>query len=88
MFFILEGEGTLRFGSAEYPVRKGHFICCPCGGPEVAHQLLNTGSGELRYVAVSTTIDTETAAAPPMGTKARNCNHANQVRSIHEVAMA
>jgi uncharacterized cupin superfamily protein len=67
MFFILEGEGTLRFGSAEYPVRKGHFICCPCGGPEVAHQLINTGSGELRYVAVSTMIDTDIFQYPDSG---------------------
>lgn len=67
MFFILEGEGTLRFGAAEYAVRKGHFICCPCGGPEVAHQLINTGSGELRYVAVSTTIDTDVFQYPDSG---------------------
>jgi uncharacterized cupin superfamily protein len=67
MFFILEGEGTLRFGAAEYPVRKGHFICCPCGGPEVAHQIMNTGSGELRYIAVSTMLDTDIFQYPDSG---------------------
>lgn len=67
MFFILEGEGTLRYGDAECAVRKGHFICCPCGGPEVAHQLINTGSGELRYVAVSTMIDTDIFQYPDSG---------------------
>lgn len=67
MFFILEGEGMLRFGDAEYPVRKGHFICCPCGGPAVAHQLINTGAGELRYLAVSTMIDTDIFQYPDSG---------------------
>ena len=67
MFFILEGEGTLRFGAAEYPVRKGHFICCPCGGPEMAHQLINTDSGERRYIAVSTTLDTDIFQYPDSG---------------------
>lgn len=67
MFFILEGEGTLRFGTAEYAVRKGHFIGCPCGGPDVAHQLVNTGSGELRYLAVSTMIDTDVFQYPDSG---------------------
>jgi uncharacterized cupin superfamily protein len=55
MFFILEGEGRLRLGAAEHPVRKGDFICCPAGGE--AHQLVNTGPSPLRYLAVSTMID-------------------------------
>lgn len=67
MFFVLEGEGMLRFGAGEYPVRKGHFICCPCGGPDVAHQLVNTGSTELRYVAVSTMLDTDIFQYPDSG---------------------
>src|SRR6476659_3219161 len=44
MFFVLDGEGTLRFGGEEFPVRKGHFIACPPGGTAVAHQLINTGT--------------------------------------------
>jgi uncharacterized cupin superfamily protein len=67
MFFVLEGAGTLRFGPNEYPVRQGDFVCCPPGGPEVAHQLLNTGSTELRYIAVSTMIDTEIWQYPDSG---------------------
>jgi uncharacterized cupin superfamily protein len=67
MFFVLEGTGTLRFGSNEYPVRKGDFICCPPGGPEVAHQLVNTGATELRYIAVSTMVDTEIWQYPDSG---------------------
>jgi len=67
MFFVLEGEGTLRYGRDEYPVRRGHFVCCPCGGPDTAHQLINTGTIELRYLAVSTTIDTDIFQYPDSG---------------------
>ncbi len=54
MFFILEGEGKLRFGDSEYPVRKNDFIACPPGGREVAHQIVNTGSEDLKYISLST----------------------------------
>ncbi len=67
MFMILGGEGTLRFGSEEHPVRTGDIIACPPGGPEVAHQLINTGSDELRYLAVSTLIDTDVYQYPDSG---------------------
>ncbi len=59
MFFVIEGSGTLRFGKKEYPVGPGDVIGCPPGGPEVAHQLINTGSSELRFLAVSTLLDTD-----------------------------
>ncbi len=54
MFFIIEGSGTLRFGDKEYPLRKHDVISCPPGGRDVAHQILNTGKSELRYLALST----------------------------------
>jgi len=55
LFFVLEGEGTLRLGAEERPVRKGDFVCCTAGGP--AHQFINSGTAPLRYLAVSTMID-------------------------------
>src|ERR1700687_314019 len=67
MFFILEGTGTLRFGKEEYRVRAGDVIACPPGGPEVAHQLVNTGTTELKYLAVSTLIDTDIWQYPDSG---------------------
>jgi uncharacterized cupin superfamily protein len=67
LFFILDGQGTLRFGDQEYPVRPGDVIACPPGGPEVAHQLINTGSEDLRYLALSTTLDTEVVQYPDSG---------------------
>jgi len=54
MFFILEGAGEVRIGGARHAVRKGDFIACPPGGPETAHQIVNTGNVELKYLAVST----------------------------------
>lgn len=54
MFFILAGTGTLRIGEERVPLRAGDVVCAPEGGPETAHQILNDGSGELRYLAVST----------------------------------
>jgi uncharacterized cupin superfamily protein len=54
MFFILEGSGSVRIGAETFPVRSGDVIACPPGGPETAHQIINTGTTELKYLAVST----------------------------------
>jgi uncharacterized cupin superfamily protein len=54
MFFILEGEGEVRIGDECHALRKGDFVACPPGGPETAHQIINTGTTELKYLAVST----------------------------------
>ena len=54
MFLILEGEGELRFGDKRYPIRRHDVIACPPGGPEVAHQIINTGKTTMRYLALST----------------------------------
>lgn len=68
MFFILEGEGELRLGAERHPVKQGDFIACPPGGPETAHQLVNTSKDkELRYLAVSTRISPEICDYPDSG---------------------
>ena len=54
MLDFLEGEGEVRVGDQTYPIRKGDFIAHPPGGPETAHQIVNTSKNELRYLAVST----------------------------------
>jgi uncharacterized cupin superfamily protein len=59
MFFIVKGEGTLRYGSERRKVRAGDFICCPVGGPETAHQIINDSSAELAYISVSTMMPAE-----------------------------
>jgi len=64
MFFILEGEGLLRFGNQEYPLRKHDVIACPTGGRDTAHQIINTGSVELKYLALSTMAQAEICEYP------------------------
>jgi uncharacterized cupin superfamily protein len=54
MFFVLRGAGEVRIGAERYPLRAGDIVACPAGGPESAHQIINTGDEELRYLAVST----------------------------------
>ncbi len=64
MFLILEGEGELRFGAERHPIRANDVIACPTGGREVAHQIINTGSVPMRYLAVSTVAAVETCEYP------------------------
>jgi len=54
MFYVIEGAGEARIGAERFPIRAGDIIACPPGGPETAHQIINTGKSELRYLAVST----------------------------------
>ena len=67
MFLILEGKGELRFGDQRYPIRKHDVIACPQGGPEVAHQIVNTGTTTLRYLALSTMSEVDTCEYPDSG---------------------
>jgi uncharacterized cupin superfamily protein len=64
MFFVLEGEGEVRIGDGRFPIRQGDVIACPPGGPETAHQIVNTGARELRFLAVSTKMTPEIAEYP------------------------
>src|SRR3954465_12031792 len=54
MFYVIEGTGEVRIGAERSPIGAGDIIACPAGGPETAHQIVNTGSVELKYLAVST----------------------------------
>ena len=67
MFFVLQGTGEVRIGSETHAIRAGDVIACPPGGPETAHQIVNTGSEELRYLAVSTRMYPEIAEYPDSG---------------------
>ena len=67
MFFVVEGTGEIRIGAATYPIRAGDVIACPPGGKETAHQIVNTGTTELRYLAVSTKVSPEIAEYPDTG---------------------
>lgn len=67
MFFIVAGNGTLRYGDETRNVRAGDFICCPTGGPETAHQLINDSEAALAYISVSTMLPAEVCEYPDSG---------------------
>lgn len=67
MFLILEGQGELRYGEKTYTLKAGDIIACPAGGNERAHQILNTGDSEMRYLAVSTRLSPEIVEYPDSG---------------------
>ena len=51
LFFVLEGEGATRLDGATLPIRAGDIIAAPAG--KEAHQIINTGHAELRYLAIA-----------------------------------
>jgi uncharacterized cupin superfamily protein len=67
MFFIVKGSGTLRYGDETRAVRAGDVICCPTGGPETAHQIINDSGEELAYLSVSTMTYPEICEYPDSG---------------------
>ena len=67
MFVILEGKGRYRFGTTVYDVEAGDVLGAPCGGPEFAHKLTNTGPTTLKYLAISTKADTDVCEYPDSG---------------------
>lgn len=67
MFVILEGSGEYRFGEDTFPLREGDVVSAPAGGPEVAHQIINTGQVTLRYLAISTHSQPEVVEYPDSG---------------------
>lgn len=64
MFFVVKGGGTLRYGNETRKIRAGDFICCPTGGPETAHQIINDSDAELAYISVSTMMPAEVCEYP------------------------
>ena len=65
MFFVLEGAGEIRMGDQTHAIRQGDFIACPAGGPDTAHQIINTSTtAELKFLAVSTMQSPEIAEYP------------------------
>jgi uncharacterized cupin superfamily protein len=66
-FFIVSGTGVLRHGSETYPVKPGDYIVHPPGGPEHAHQLVNTGSETLVYLSLGAMAAPEVVGYPDSG---------------------
>ena len=51
--YVLEGEGTLRIGTEEILLRAGDYVALP-GREDLPHQIINSSSGPLRYLCLST----------------------------------
>jgi uncharacterized cupin superfamily protein len=51
LFYIVSGSGEVRLDDQTVAVRAGDLIASPAGAE--AHQILNTGASELRYLAIS-----------------------------------
>lgn len=66
MFFILEGEGSVRLDGAVHRLRAGDFVSLP-PGRDSAHQIINDSKAPLRYLAVSTMQQPEVVEYPDSG---------------------
>jgi uncharacterized cupin superfamily protein len=82
MFFIVSGTGLLRYGSDNRKIRAGDFICCPTGGPDTAHQIVNDSDAELRYISVSTMMPAEVCEYPD-SKKIGACGGSGEARLRH-----
>jgi len=51
LYFVVAGTGEYRYGDETLPVRAGDIVGAPAGTK--AHQLINTGTEDLRYLAIS-----------------------------------
>jgi len=67
MFYVIHGTGEVRIGTNTYALRPGDVVACPAGGIETAHQIVNTGTEELRFLAVSTKHSPEICEYPDSG---------------------
>lgn len=66
-FFVLSGSGVLRLADQVFEVKKHDYIVNLPGGPNRAHQLINTGETDLVYLAISTGIVPEVVGYPDSG---------------------
>ena len=64
--YVLAGQGTLRLPSGEVSIAAGDYLAFPIG-EAFAHQITNTGSEPLRYLAVSTMVEPDIACFPDSG---------------------
>src|SRR5262249_36231731 len=63
MFFVLEGEGSIRLVDRKHRIRAGDFISLP-PGRDSAHQIVNDSQAPLKYLAVSTMLAPEVVEYP------------------------
>ena len=62
LFYVIAGEAEYRWGDERLAVKAGDLVAAPAGTK--AHQLINTGPGELRYLGISSAAATEVVDYP------------------------
>ena len=65
LFFIVSGEGQYRWGDETLPVKTGDLVSAPAGTE--AHQLINTGKADLRYLGISSMSSVDIVDYPDSG---------------------
>ena len=67
LFYVIAGSGEYRFGDERHVIKAGDVLGAPAGGPETAHQIINTGTATLVYLGISTMAKTEIVEYPDSG---------------------
>ena len=67
LIVVLDGCGTLRLGDRRLPLRAGDVAALPPGGPEAAHEVINSSAAPLRYLCVSTMEEPDIGLYPDSG---------------------
>jgi uncharacterized cupin superfamily protein len=62
LFYVLSGEGQYRWGDETLPVKTGDLVAAPAASK--AHQIINTGKEDLRYLGISSISGTEIVDYP------------------------
>ena len=65
LFYILSGEGQYRWGDKTFAIKAGDLVGAPAGTE--AHQIINTGLGDLRYLGISSAAAAEVVDYPDSG---------------------
>lgn len=67
LFVVLSGSGRLRYADGEHALRAGDVALCPASGAASAHQIINSGDTDLRYLAISTMNEPDVIDYPDSG---------------------
>jgi uncharacterized cupin superfamily protein len=65
LFYVVSGEGEYRWGSEKMAVRTGDIVGAAAGTQ--AHQLVNTGKHDLRYLGISSMSEVDIVEYPDSG---------------------
>ncbi|MEP5568894.1 MAG: cupin domain-containing protein [Halioglobus sp.] len=66
LFIIVAGSGTVRYDGSEHKIVEGDVVFTP-PGEGTAHQIINTSTETLRYLALSTSNDPSFCYYPDSG---------------------